>query len=1477
MKLLRSVLLPALLLVARSVAKKDAPAVTSHKFETQPGNLFYFDDSDVVLVTEFDRGVVWRSTDAGAKWSVVEDLAQGEPYAVLKHPFNGKLAVALGRKKRHWITKDQGKSWKEFKTDASPKNDPFSLPISFHADDPDKILFHGGDECDFYTCIGTTWYTKDGFDTMYKLTDKRKMCSWAKGTDSFTTGDATSDANRILCIVEGKYSHRTSDFRLLLTDDYFKDNHAVEPELAGGRVVAGLVNMAAVKGYLVAAAKSEGTDELALYVTDDTKTWHKAEFGQKLEQDAYTVLESTNYSIQVDVMTNKYAAIGELYTSNSNGTYFTRNIRNTNRNEAGFVDFEKMTNIQGIVLVNIVSNADKVKDSWFVEKEIQSRISFDDGRTFQALKAGDEDLHLHSVTDQRNVGRVFSSPAPGIVMGVGNTGKYLKPYSEGDLYVSDDAGVTWKRALKEAHKYEIGDKGAVLVAVYDEGHTEGFSYSLDHGGKWEQVSLDDKVRAHELTTVPDSTSLKFIMVATKGKGKSTEYHIYSINFEEMHKRKCEKDDFEMWPARVDKNGKKTCIMGRMQSYRRRKADKDCFVEADFQDPVPKWEICKCTKEDFECDYNFKAEWDDGNKKCVPAMPVPAPEGECKKPEDTFKGPSGWRLIPGNQCTKADVKLDEPVERKCGDTKHTPATGQIATKITEFHTGGFEEYWYLERKDSQDGTDETVVMLTTDRVAHISHDHGKTWKKAEVDDDKVSAIYPNPYQSDDVYFITPTKRIWYSKERALNKLHSFNAPEPPNADQQVLQFHPTQKDWLIFAGAQDCKASSGTCHAVSYASTKGGEDSSWKTLLKFTTKCQFMWRDRRQGSDKLVYCQQYQDEDTSKPKQLISSEDWFEHKHVELQDVVNFATMAEYVVVAQRTEDRKWLKVQASVDGKTFAHAHFPHGFQVEHSQAYTVLDSSTHAVFLHVTINGVKDQEYGTIIKSNSNGTSYVLSASFVNRDKDGYVDFEKMLGLEGVALINVVDNVKDVETKGAAKQLKSLITHNDGAAWDYIPRPDKDNEGKDYPCAGAGKEKCSLHLHGYTERKDVRNGFSSPTAVGLMMAVGNVGATLGRRKEGNTYITRDGGITWLEVMKGTFMWEYGDQGSVIVIVQEEVPTNIVYYTLDEGDHWTEHQFSEQKMQIAAISTVPSDNSLNFLLWGKDTSGSANLVTINLDFSGLKERSKICHLDDKNPEAADSDYYLWEPRHPKQKDNCLFGHVSQYHRKKLESQCRNDRNPIAKLHNIKKNCECTREDFECDYNYQRANEGSCVLVPGLQPANPERVCKENPDLIEFYDTTGYRRIPITTCEGGLEMDVSTPHPCPGHEKEFTEKRGLSGLGLFFAILLPFAAASGIGWYVYRNWDGKFGQIRLGDAAPSFDSGSPWIKWPVAAVAAIVAVVGAIPLLVGSLWRSVKGRVGGGYGGRTYTSRSSFAHGRGDYAVVDPDEGELLGEDSDEEV
>jgi len=116
----------------------------------------------------------------------------------------------------------------------------------------------------------------------------------------------------------------------------------------------------------------------------------------------------------------------------------------------------------------------------------------------------------------------------------------------------------------------------------------------------------------------------------------------------------------------------------------------------------------------------------------------------------------------------------------------------------------------------------------------------------------------------------------------------------------------------------------------------------------------------------------------------------------------------------------------------------------------------------------------------------------------------------------------------------------------------------------------------------------------------------------------------------------------------------------------------------------------------------------------------------------------------------------------------------------------------------------------------------------------------------------------------------------------------VGWWVYKNWDGKFGRIQLGDGfggaagggvglADAFDRDAPWIKYPVMLLSGVVAVLAAMPMVVGSLWKAVSTRLGRSGEQRPFTSRRSFQRGRGDYAVVDPDEGELLGEESDEEV
>ncbi len=200
-----------------------------------------------------------------------------------------------------------------------------------------------------------------------------------------------------------------------------------------------------------------------------------------------------------------------------------------------------------------------------------------------------------------------------------------------------------------------------------------------------------------------------------------------------------------------------------------------------------------------------------------------------------------------------------------------------------------------------------------------------------------------------------------------------------------------------------------------------------------------------------------------------------------------------------------------------------------------------------------------------------------------------------------------------------------------------------------------------------------------------------------------------------------------------------------------------------------------------------------------------------------------------------------------------------------------------DYNYEPQNGGICRLVPGLEPQDPTAFCQAHPEEIEFWEVTGYRRIPQTTCEGGNEMDRRKSRPCPGKQEEYDKKHAVSGVGLFFAIVTPIMVAGGVGYYVYTIWDGKFGQIRLGES-PTGSQGllsrdSVLIAIPITIIAAVVAVAKTLPLLATSLWRSASGfmRIARGRSyPRPYASRGSFAARRGDYSSVVDDEDELLG-------
>jgi hypothetical protein len=102
----------------------------------------------------------------------------------------------------------------------------------------------------------------------------------------------------------------------------------------------------------------------------------------------------------------------------------------------------------------------------------------------------------------------------------------------------------------------------------------------------------------------------------------------------------------------------------------------------------------------------------------------------------------------------------------------------------------------------------------------------------------------------------------------------------------------------------------------------------------------------------------------------------------------------------------------------------------DHS-AYTIVESTTHSIAVDILTS--PNANIGTLFVSSGEGTWFVQALSDTNRNDYGIVDFEQLVGLEGVGIANVVANREEVVGWNEAKKLKSVITYDDGeypAAW---------------------------------------------------------------------------------------------------------------------------------------------------------------------------------------------------------------------------------------------------------------------------------------------------------------------------------------------------------------------------------------------------------------------------------------------------------------
>ena len=81
------------------------------------------------------------------------------------------------------------------------------------------------------------------------------------------------------------------------------------------------------------------------------------------------------------------------------------------------------------------------------------------------------------------------------------------------------------------------------------------------------------------------------------------------------------------------------------------------------------------------------------------------------------------------------------------------------------------------------------------------------------------------------------------------------------------------------------------------------------------------------------------------------------------------------------------------------------------------------------------------------------------------------------------------------------------------------------------------------------------------------------------------------------------------------------------------------------------------------------------------------------------------------------------------------------------------------------------MISGLSPLASDDTCRNDEEF--WYERTPYRKVPISSCEGGTRLDRGTEHRCPG----------LRGHGFFFwlfVLMVPFMFTALIAYWYYRR-------------------------------------------------------------------------------------------------
>ncbi|KAJ1734153.1 vacuolar protein sorting/targeting protein PEP1 [Coemansia sp. Benny D160-2] len=1391
---------------------------------------------------------LYRSSDEGLGWERIDlarstgNSRIGKPTYVTEHTYDNSRAFVYTDSDALAYTGDRGATWTTVRTLPGKANGLHIRPlVDFSPTHADWLLFAGGTQCP--GCHTEFYASQDNGAKWNRFTTHATRCRFAQ-THGFAT--ALPDA-AVVCtnykLTSGSENEqdaqkqRGNHVELLVFPDPFSGTKHYAIDIPTGEN-AEIVGFHVYSRFIVAAVASGAERTLQLYVSDDGRTAHAARFppGTNIRPDGFTLLPpdaDADGAILVDIEgapntgDSEWGGIGwgTLFASNTNGSHFHRVLRHTSRNRMGGVDVERVAGLRGVLVANRVVNAAALGRAG-VRKEVQTVASWDGGRSWQPLRAPEtdsagtpvdcDDCSLNMFSQASLLGAAYGAEAaPGLLAGVGTVGAHLGRYSGSRTYASTDGGTTWNEIHGSPAQTAVGDHGALLVLVDDAAPADSLLYSTDAGATWHTHRFVDtegvRVVVEELLGGgSEGGGQRFTIVGREvsASGAADRTAVVTVDFSALHKRQCTLDernhahsDFELWTPRwvagSDHAGSGSaapvCALGEATSYWRRKRGAACFVGSEFEPPPTRTRTCECGLADYECDEDF---WLDDYGRCELDGADPLAPAGCSD-GSTYMGRSGYRRIEASRCARgSEPDLAAPVQRVCG------RAGGVHATTTDLDAPVADLVYFGDSRHAALRTEKGSVLVSLNEGGGGRWDALPSPGGSNAAAEKFAAIVQQPYAGDRAYFLPTTGTDALYTDDAGRTARKLRLPGAPSHQHHpALRFHPEYPDWLVFHAqpSADACPSGSVCPAEAFVSRDHGAH--WNSLLPSVAAggCSFVRTDQLKAAARnAVVCARHPASRGSEGDVVVSV-DWFRSSTVLVRNATDFAVVGAFLMVSETVENGRALTLHVSADGRSAAETRFP-GNKRTVDAAYTVLEADEGfeyrdsrgrsqrmpggGVMLHVTTNARPGREWGSLYSSNSNGTYYRQSLAHVNRDETGLVDYERIRALEGVAIANVVANAAAVESNGAVKQLRSLVTVDGGARWHSL-RP----TGGRQPCAVTAPRsgECALHLHGYTEVSDPENIYSAAGAPGLLMGVGSVGAHLQRIGACDTYLSDDGGVSWRAVRTGPKWHEFGDHGALIVVADRIHPATEVEYSLDRGHSWTALPLPDASalggIRIDALTTVPDSTSRRFILYGRGGRSSSRGVVVGLDFSGAQPR--MCVLD-ANKAKTDGDFELFAPApidSHADDAGCLLGRRAQYYRRRGDRQCYVG-NEFAPVRVLAETCECTVRDYECNHNFVPATSdsdpwGRCELVPGMRA--PRTDCTDA-DQDYFVIESAYRRIPQSVCRGGVILDRPNEVWCPGRART---------VAVLWALLLPLACLV-LAFFAYRWWRSRYPYFRLHD-------------------------------------------------------------------------------------